>query len=142
MMLIDDDIKTRIHSAFQALSAGDPRPYLDLLADDIVWKVTGKTSWSGIYRGKRALITELLRPVSERIEGQYKASVVQVLVEGDRVVVETKGHNVTCGGMRYDNEYCWVCRTKDGRLVEVTEYADTELFTSALGADGPRAATF
>lgn len=138
-MTKNDDIKTRIHSAFQELSAGNSRPYLALFADEITWKVTGRTSWSGIYRGKQSLVERLLRPVSGRIEGHYKASVLQVLVEGDRVVVETRGDNVTRAGKRYDNEYCWVCRMKDGLLVEVTEYADTELFTCALGTDGPAA---
>jgi ketosteroid isomerase-like protein len=133
----NQQIKAHIQNAFEALSSGNPQPYLDLFADDISWRVTGTTRWSGTYRGKERLVNDLLRPVSQRLQGRYKASVLRVVVEGDVVVVETKGENTSKNGTPYNNEYCWVCRQRDGKLVEVTEYADTELFTAAIGGEVP-----
>jgi len=40
----------------------------------------------------------------------------------------------TRSGKPYDNHYCYVCRLADGKLRELTEYMDTELAASALGA--------
>jgi len=134
--MTNQEMKARIVSAFEALSAGEPRQYLDLFSDDLTWRVTGTTSWSGTYRGKEQMLNDVWRPVSQRLKGFYKAKVVRVMVEGDVLVVETRGENTTKSGKPYNNEYCWVCRTNaDGKIAEVTEYADTELFTSALGGE-------
>lgn len=134
--MADAEIKARILAAFEAVSAGKTRPYLDLFSDDVVWRVTGTTRWSGTYRGKGALVNDLLLPVSTRLDGPFRATVRRIVVEGDLVVVESKGENLTKSGKRYDNEYCWVCRMKDGKLTEVTEYLDTDLVNSALGGQG------
>ena len=37
-------------------------------------------------------------------------------------------------GGPYNNTYCIVCRIADGKIKEMTDYVDTELITSALGA--------
>jgi ketosteroid isomerase-like protein len=136
--MTNQEIKARIQNAFEALSSGNPQPYLDLFADDVSFRVTGSTRWSGTYRGKERLVNELLRPVSRCLQGKFNATVGRVVVEGDLVVMETKGENNTAkNGKPYNNEYCWVCRVKDGKFAEVTEYADTELFTSALVGEAP-----
>ena len=36
-------------------------------------------------------------------------------------------------GKRYDNDYCFVFRMQDGKIVEVREYMDTILADAALG---------
>ena len=58
------------------------------------------------------------------------------IAEGDMVVVEGRGQNVTRDGRPYENDYCWVFEFRDGQVAALTEYADTELFRSALGEPG------
>ena len=41
---------------------------------------------------------------------------------------------MTKSGRRYDNQYCWIIRLAEGKLVQITEYMDTELAAYALGA--------
>jgi ketosteroid isomerase-like protein len=55
------------------------------------------------------------------------------IAEGDTVVVEAKGDNVTRTGVRYDNEYCIVWRLENGRVKEIKEYCDSALVERALG---------
>jgi ketosteroid isomerase-like protein len=47
-------------------------------------------------------------------------------------VVQATGHNTTIAGKPYENQYCWVIRMQDGKMSELTEYADTQLIASAL----------
>jgi ketosteroid isomerase-like protein len=55
------------------------------------------------------------------------------IADGDIVVVEAKGDNVTPEGVRYDNDYCLVFRLEDGKIKEIREYCDSVLTEKALG---------
>jgi ketosteroid isomerase-like protein len=103
------------------------------MADDFCWTVTGSTKWSGAYRGKQAVLAELLRPLSSQFADQYTNTAHRFIAEDDYVVVECRGRVTTREGMPYNNTYCFVCRIADGKLRELTEYLDTELVTAALG---------
>jgi ketosteroid isomerase-like protein len=127
-----NDNKRAVQAAFEALSQGDTQPYLDLLSEDISWTVIGTTKWSGTYRGKADLMARLLRPVNALLVPKYKAHIQSLVAEGARLVIELRGENTTTSGKPYNNRYCWVCRMSEGKLVEVTEYADTALIAAAL----------
>jgi uncharacterized protein len=53
--------------------------------------------------------------------------------EGNMVAVQGQGENITRDGRRYENTYCWVFAFRNGQVVGITEYADTELMRSVLG---------
>jgi len=55
------------------------------------------------------------------------------IADGDHVVVEAKGDNLTRTGVRYDNDYCLVFRLENGKIKEVREYCDSVLTEKALG---------
>jgi ketosteroid isomerase-like protein len=55
------------------------------------------------------------------------------IAEGDLVVVEAKGDNVTKAGLRYDNDYCMVWRVENGRITMIKEYCDSALVERVLG---------
>jgi hypothetical protein len=48
------------------------------------------------------------------------------------VVVLCRGEVTTRRGKAYNNSYCYVIRMRDGQMVELREYFDTELVTAAL----------
>ena len=125
--------KQLMQDIFAELANGNGRRFVDSLAEDFIWTMAGTNSWSGSYRGKRAVIDDLLKPLSARFADQYRNTAHRFIAEGDHVVVECRGRVTTVTGKRYDNTYCWVCRIADGRLAELTEYMDTELVTAALG---------
>ena len=125
--------KRLMQHIFDELAKGNGRPFIDSLADDFCWTLTGTTSWSGTYRGKEAVQKQLLRPLFAQFADQYVNTAQRFIAEGDHVVVECRGRVTTKSGKPYHNVYCWVCRLADGRLKEVTEYMDTELVVTALG---------
>lgn len=127
------DNKRLVQEAFGALADGDSRPLARCLAPDVRWTVSGTTRWSGTFVGRDAVLTDLLRPLAARIAGPVRIRPHRVVAEGDLVVVEGRGDNLTLDGERYDNTYCWVCRMADGKLVDIVEHCDTDLVARVLG---------
>ncbi|MBZ0231087.1 MAG: nuclear transport factor 2 family protein [Deltaproteobacteria bacterium] len=125
-----------METLFAALARGDGAPFLEHLAEDVVWTLTGSTRWSRSYRGKADLVENLFRPLFRRLEG-YTNTAHAMIAEGDRVVIECTGRAILRGGRPYANAYCWVCRLSDGRIVELTEYLDTRVVEAVL-EDAPR----
>jgi len=126
--------KRVLANIFAASAEGNSRPLVDAMADDFRWTISGNGRWSRTFNGKQAVLTELFPVLRERIEGRIKMIPQRILADGDHVVVEARGDNVTKAGGRYDNSYCFVFRVAGGKLTEVTEYMDTELVTATLGA--------
>ncbi len=124
--------KRVMQSIFAGLAAGDGRPFIESLAEDFVWTITGTTKWSKTYRGKKAVRAELLKPLFAQFADQYVNTAERFIAEGDFVVVECRGRVTMKSGQPYNNTYCWVCRLENGRLKELTEYLDTALVERAL----------
>ena len=132
-MSTTDANKRLLTAIFESLAASDSRPLIEHLSPDAAWTVKGNTPWSRTYRGKNAILAELLRPLGRRLATRYRAKAERILADGNHVVVEAQGEATTVAGLPYNNEYCFVYRLEDGYIVEVVEYTDTELVRSALG---------
>jgi len=128
--------KQLVGAIFEGLSNGDARLFIETMHDDVRWTITGSTAWSRTYDGKTAVLRDLFGPLRRCLPGTIRTKAQRLVADGDIVVVEARGENVTAAGKRYDNEYCYIIRLDAGRLVELTEYLDTELVTSALGEPG------
>ena len=124
--------KQLLQGIFAATARGDSRPLVEAMAEDFRWTIAGNGRWSRAY-DKQAVLTELFPALRARIAGRIKMVPQRFIAEGDYVVVEACGDNVTKAGAPYNNSYCFVFRLSGGRLAEVTEYMDTELVTAALG---------
>lgn len=127
--------KQLMQNLFVELAKGNGKPFVDSLADDFCWTITGKTKWSRTYRGKQAVLDELFAPLFSQFANQYRNTGHNFIADGDQVVVECRGQVMTKKGVPYNNTYCYVCRLAAGKLTHLTEYLDTELVTAAL--DGP-----
>jgi uncharacterized protein len=130
--------KKLIEEIFAA--AGHPNPavrdralFIASLADDATWTVTGQYSWSRTFRGKDAILNDLLGHVRSQLVDRGRTVAHRCIAEGDYVVVEAKGDNLTKNGMRYDNDYCLVYRLAAGKIKEIREYCDSVLTETALG---------
>jgi ketosteroid isomerase-like protein len=121
-------------------AAADPDPavrdralFIASLADDARWIVTGQYSWSRTFSGREQIINDLHGHVRSRLAERTRTVAERFIADGDVVVVEAKGDNVTKEGVRYDNDYCLVFRLEDGRIKEIREYCDSILTEKALG---------
>jgi ketosteroid isomerase-like protein len=126
--------KAALGAVFAETAKGNGRPFREALADDAVWTIFGGTAWSRSYTGKAAIITELLGPLSDQLEGDNIIVAERMISEDDLVVVEGRGENRTKTGKAYRNRYCWIIRMAGGKMAEIAEYADTQLIAEALQA--------
>jgi ketosteroid isomerase-like protein len=111
----------------------DRGPFIARLADDAVWTVTGQYSWSRTFVGKESIMRDLHGHVRSLLAERVRTVAHRFIADGDHVVVEARGNNVTRTGVRYDNEYCLVFRLENGRIKEIREYCDSALTEKALG---------
>ena len=125
--------KDIITAIFAETAKGNGRPYVEALADDAVWIARGQNSWSGVYRGKESILRDIFGHLRTRLDGANTCIPSRIHADGDFVIVEANGQNRLKDGRSYDNEYCFVIRMRDGKIVEITEYLDTELVTDRLG---------
>ncbi|HEY8336385.1 MAG TPA: nuclear transport factor 2 family protein [Tardiphaga sp.] len=107
--------------------------FADHLADDVRWIVTGQYSWSRTFEGRDAVLNGLMGHFRSLFDVRPRTVAYNFVAEGDTVVVEAKGDNVTRTGLRYDNDYCMVWRVEDGRIRQIKEYCDSALVEKVLG---------
>src|SRR6266480_3386195 len=129
--------------------AGNPDPavrdrslFVASLADDARWVVTGQYSWSRTFTGKESILNDLHGHVRSLLVERSRTIAHRFIADGDHVVVEAKGNNITKTGARYDNDYCLVFRLENGMIKEIREYCDSVLTEKALGPfpEAPRSA--
>jgi ketosteroid isomerase-like protein len=107
--------------------------FADHLADDVCWIVTGQYSWSRTFKGRDAVLNGLMGHFRSLFDVRPRTVAYNFIAEGDYVVVEAKGDNVTKTGARYDNDYCMVWRVEDGKIKLIKEYCDSALVEKVLG---------
>ena len=107
--------------------------FVDSLADDVCWTVTGQYSWSRAFKGRDAVMNGLMGHFRSLFAERPRTVARNFIAEGDTVVVESKGDNVTKSGVRYDNDYCMVWRVENGKVSEIREYCDSALVERVLG---------
>lgn len=131
-----DENKRIVDAFYQASNRGDMDAFLALLADDLRWTNIGSTKFSGTFDGKNNVIEKLFGPVFGQLKRGIKATVDNVIAEGEFVAVQLRGEAETKDGRPYNGTYCHVFRIRDGRICEVTEYLDTELASTVLAGRG------
>src|SRR5262249_43302819 len=99
--------------------------FVDNLADDASWIVTGQYSWSHEFKGKDAILNGLMGHFRSHFAVRPRTVAFNFIAEGDTVVVEARGDNVTKAGLRYDNQYCMVWRIENGKIKLIKEYCDS-----------------
>ncbi len=124
--------KELMREVFAELAKGNGQPFVELLGDDIRWRIIGTTEWSGAWEGKEAVRKGLLDPLFDQFATRYRNTAIRLIAEEDYVVIECRGDVITKEGRPYRNTYCYVCQLDDGKVRELTEYCDTELLTKAL----------
>ena len=107
--------------------------FADSLADDASWTVTGQYSWSHQFKGRDAILSGLMGHFRSFFAERPRTLAYNFIADGDFVVVEARGDNVTKAGLRYDNQYCLVYRIENGKIKEIKEYCDSTLVERVLG---------
>ncbi len=127
-----DQHQKLLEHVFAQTALGNGRPFVDALANDAVWTIIGSTPWSQTYTGKQSIVENLLKPLNAQFASNNTIVAHHFLSIGEHVVVQARGKNMTLAGKAYENSYCWIFKFAQGKVTELTEYADTALIEAAL----------
>jgi ketosteroid isomerase-like protein len=127
------DNKALLQRIYADLAEGNSRSFVEAMADNFRWVIAGSSRWSRTFEGKQAVMTQLFGALRATIADRVRTSATRFIADGDQVVVEARGNNLTHAGVPYRNSYCMIYTVRDGKLVEMVEYMDTDLALKVLG---------
>ncbi len=104
----------------------------EVMAEDCRIVTQGTTAISGI-RGKAEAFAAV-QLVGQIFAGGLPTKIHTMIAEGDTVAVQAESHATHVSGKLYNNKYLFLMRFRDGKLIEMNEYLDTELAGKFFGA--------
>ena len=112
---------------FARFTKSDIPGVLALMAEDVVWRIPGKKELSpaaGDYGKER--IGRLFNRMLSQLENGLSMTVLGSIAEGDGVAVEVESSGDLKNGRRYRQQYHFHIEFRDGQIVRVHEYLDTQ----------------
>jgi ketosteroid isomerase-like protein len=113
-MMAPEESRKLFETIFAELAKGNGAPFRAAMDDDFIRSTIGSTSWSRVFRGKKAVEQELLRPLLSQFEDLYTNTAERILVDGE----QCRGRVTTVRGEPYNNTYCLVIRVAEGKMRE------------------------
>jgi ketosteroid isomerase-like protein len=126
-MSTPEENKRLVRDAFRPWEEGNSGPFFALIADDVAWTVIGSTPASGVFPSKQAVIDKAFGPLLERLAGPLKTRFLDVAADGEKVFLRFESSGVAKTGLHYEQTYCFAMVMRDGRIVEIVAYVDTDL---------------
>src|SRR5437588_11977494 len=88
--------KKLMEEIFAAAGNSDPEArdralFIESLAEDAKWVVTGQYSWSRTFTGKASILNDLHGHVRSLLVDRARTVAHRFIADGDHVVVEAKG---------------------------------------------------
>ncbi|MDG2332916.1 MAG: nuclear transport factor 2 family protein [Myxococcota bacterium] len=130
----EEENKELARRLIRALSQADTEFVREHYSSDFKLWVTGSLPFSGTNDKAGALhsMPQVLGLFPDGIEFRIEA----MTAEGERVAIEATGRGRTIRGDLYEQEYHFLMRALDGKIVEWKEYMDTEHARKVLVGEG------
>jgi ketosteroid isomerase-like protein len=103
---------------FDAFGRRDGAAVAAMFDREISWRVGGRTSMSGEYRGWREVVA-FLRRTTEETDGTYRSEFRWALGDEGRAVALYRARGAR-NGRTLDIDQVLLCEVRDGRLCDVT----------------------
>lgn len=120
----EEENKKLAQAMIDALTNADQDWVREHYADDFRIWVTGSLPFSGTNDKAGALAG--MPAVLDLFPKGLTFEVQAMTAEGDRVAIEATSRGTTFRGDLYTQEYHFLMRARDGKIVEWKEYMDTE----------------
>jgi hypothetical protein len=130
--------KEIVRKAFETWRAGG-NVFEALLVPDIVWTIHGSGPVAGTYHGLQNFIQNASMPLVSRLATPILPDVRHILADGDKVSIRFDGTATTTSGAPYRNQFLWIFRMADGRVVEAEAFLDLAAYQQVIQNNEPRA---
>lgn len=122
--------KSFVTDFFAAMNAGDADAIANSYADDGCVQTMGNTLISGVFNKEQ--ITRSAGAIFDVFPQGLSFKILSMVAEGDKVAVEATSEGEHISGQIYSNEYHFLFEFRDGKLLRLKEYMDTERVTDVL----------
>ena len=107
---------------------------LNALSDNATWWIIGKPHlFSGAGTKSKADMVHIWGNLFGHMKDGLEMTVIGMVAEGDKVAAEIRSHADLMDGRVYENQYHMLFTLRQGKIVEVKEYADTLLIAKMFG---------
>ena len=107
---------------------------LDGMSEDATWWILGKPHlFSGAGTKSKADMERIWGDLFRHMRDGLQMTVIGMVAEGDKVAAEIRSHADLTDGRTYENQYHMLFTLRQGKIVEVKEYADTLLIANLFG---------
>ena len=114
---------------FNSLSSGT-EGYLDFYTDDSTIWTAGDNAIGGT-RSKEEIV-EFAQGILAAFPDGITFNITGMTAEDDRVAVEVSGESIHASGQPYNNKYHFLLIIRDGKIIQLKEYMDTQLAAKIL----------
>lgn len=122
----DHDGRQVVEEFLRTFSTGDVDRTLEHLADDATWWVAGSLEGLSGTRDRDGIREMLGGAGGAAKDGAIALHATGWTVDGDRVAVEAESDAPLVNGRTYRNRYHLLFELRDGAIVHVKEYSDTQ----------------
>jgi ketosteroid isomerase-like protein len=107
---------------------------LNTMSGDATWWILGKPHlFSAAGTKSKADMERIWGSLFGHVRNGLEMSVIGMVAEGDKVAAEIRSHADLTDGRVYENQYHMLFTLRQGKIVEVKEYADTLLIADMFG---------
>jgi len=125
--------KSYVLTAVALLEQGDMLGYLEqYVAEDVIWTITGTNVLSGTYRSRQEFIDQAIARLNQSLDGGIQMDIHNVYVDGDTAILEMTSIAQAKKGHPYHNEYIWIQRFYEGKVIEARVYYDDVLVNNTM----------
>jgi uncharacterized protein len=122
------DPKSVVVRYIEAARDGMSAVIRDSFAPDATWEYPGDLPLSGTYRGVDTIVDTFLGGAARLMAPGTRVTIelVNVIADGDQVAAEWTSRATTRNGTPYHNRNVGIFTVRDGTIVSVREYTDTQ----------------
>ncbi len=122
--------KAKVEKFINCLNQGDVAGFVGMYhPEGSVW-TSGQTLISGT--ANKSQISATAGAIFEAFPDGLIFTIHSMIAEGDKVAVEAESNGMHASGKHYNNHYHFLFEFRDGLLLSLKEYMDTELVTDIL----------
>lgn len=99
--------------------------FFDIVDEQVVWTVSGRSPVSGIYKGKKDFMENSLDPITRKFKTPLKPELISLTSDSAFVWLHFKGTAVTKDNGIYANTYLWKMKLRDQKVIDAVAFLDT-----------------
>ena len=106
----------------------------DAMSEDATWWILGQPRlFPGAGTKSKADMERIWSNLFGHMKDGLEMTVVGMVAEGNKVAAEVRSHADLTDGRVYENQYHMLFTLRQGKIVDVKEYADTLLIANMFG---------